>query len=104
MAGNPGWGVGVFAAAGGWSVAALRRLECGLVEFGAECGLGLGLGARKRCGEGVWAGMLMATVTVTAALVAAGALSLGLLGGGRCLSHREVAKNAGARGHGDTGR
>lgn len=59
-------GVGVLAEADGGTAVALRRLECGLVDFCAECGFG----ARNRCGEGVCVGILTATLEDNKALTA----------------------------------
>jgi len=48
---------GFFALVCACIASALRRLECGFFDFCVEGGLG----AKKRCGEGVWVGIMEAT-------------------------------------------
>lgn len=51
-------GVGVFVEVGGGSAAGLRNPDCGLVDLCVECEFG----ARKRCGEGVCVGIVIAVL------------------------------------------
>lgn len=55
---SSGFCSGFFASVGVCMASALRRLDCGFFDFCVEGGLG----ARKRCGEGVWVGIGAATL------------------------------------------
>lgn len=55
--GSSGFGCVVFVDAGVWIASALRRPDWGFFGFCVEGGLG----AKKRCGEGVWVGIVGAT-------------------------------------------